>query len=95
MRASFPKAIDGTDAVYVATGQRCWLNGNQARQPQGSSHAALVIGRAVRNGRPVIRTIGGNESDTVVLSYVPANRDSTIADPGASSVFGMIKIIGC
>jgi Uncharacterized protein conserved in bacteria (DUF2272) len=93
----FNRPLNGvmTTHTFPNLRQRYWLNGNQARPPQGSSHTALVIGRAVRNGRPVIRTIGGNEGNTVRLSYVPANPDGTVANPAGSHIFGMIKIIGC
>jgi hypothetical protein len=71
--------------------------GNQNGEPTGVAHCRIVVGfRTEPNGRRSLETIGGNESQTVLLQHdIPVDQYGGIPNPQTHHIFGIIKLIRC
>ena len=91
-----------TNHSYSSLRSRFWGNNgqNQAVQPSGSSHCALIVGTAQQGNQRVLETIGGNETNSVRLQRnVVIDQNGGIPNPlqhnNPGPIFGMIKMMGC
>jgi hypothetical protein len=72
-----------------------WENGHQNVRPTGSSHAALVVAAGQDARGRFVQTIGGNESQSVMLRRVDLDASGGIPNAQARHIFGLIKMTGC
>ena len=67
-----------------------------ASSAKGNTHCNIVVGRVTRNGKHYLQTIGGNESDTVMLrEHIETDSNGTILNPSSHRLFGVIKLLEC
>jgi hypothetical protein len=81
--------------TYASLRSRFWSGGHQNAPTSGISHCRIVVGASSSGGRRSVVAIGGNESDSVRLTRIPADQFGHIPNPGTRRIFGMIKLIEC
>lgn len=89
------RRIRWTTHSYASLRRQFWPVTHRNRVAWGHSHCALVVGRGTENGRPVIYTIGGNESNSVMRRTVVLNQNGGILNPVQNHFFGLIKLTEC
>lgn len=95
----FNRMADGrmTNHTYSSLRDAFWNNCNDLKEARGSSHCALVVGTHTNAaGQTFLETIGGNESNSVMLRRnIRLNANGNIDNPRGQNIFGMIKMTGC
>jgi hypothetical protein len=85
----------GSHHTYSSLRRSFWSGGHETARTSGISHCRAVVGTGISGGRRFIDTIGGNESNSVRLTRIAADRFGNIPHPQALRIFGMIKLIEC
>jgi len=84
-----------SEHTYASLRSRFWSGGRQNTPTSGISHCRIVVGISSSGRRRSVAAIGGNESDSVRLTHIPADQFGNIPNPMTRRIFGMIKLIEC
>jgi hypothetical protein len=84
-----------TTHSYESLRRTFWPVTSHNRVPWGNAHTAIVVGNVQVGPRRFVETIGGNESNSVMVKRILVDQNGGIQNPQLHNIFGMIKIIMC